>query len=183
MSDLWKSVIGFWTRFYGTRMVTIAAINGHAPAGGCLIALSCDYRIMAQGNYNIGFSAVKLGMYVPYWVHELMSRSCGRRTTEKSLQMGLLYKPDEALRIGLIDEVVHPSELLNAARKQMSNWLQVPDHARMMTKEMMRAPLLERIHSGQDREIARMTDYLRSDTVQRSIGAYIEKLKNKKLDT
>ena len=42
------------------------------------------------------------------------------------LPIGLLYKPDEALRIGLIDEVVHPSELLNAARKQMSNWLQVP---------------------------------------------------------
>ncbi len=135
---------------------------------------------MAQGNYNIGFSAVNLGLYVPSWVRELMSKSCGQRTTEKSFQMGLLYKPDRALRIGLVDEVVEPSELLNTARKQMSNWLQVPDHARVMTKEMLRAPLLERIRLERDREIASMTDHLRSETVQKSIGAYLERLKNKK---
>ncbi len=59
-SAFWRSLQDFWMRLFSTNLATVAAINGHSPAGGCLMALSCDYRVMAQGKFTIGLNEVQL---------------------------------------------------------------------------------------------------------------------------
>lgn len=59
-----------WLTLYMTPLATVASISGHCPAGGCLLALSCDARVMAEGKYTIGLNEAKLGLVPPAWVRE-----------------------------------------------------------------------------------------------------------------
>jgi enoyl-CoA hydratase/carnithine racemase len=52
---------------YGSPLATVAAIDGHAPAGGCLLSASCDERVMASGNFGIGLNETQLGIVAPFW--------------------------------------------------------------------------------------------------------------------
>ena len=60
VKQFWSALQDFWLKLYGSNKIFIAAINGHSPAGGCLIAMSCDYRIMAKGPYKIGLNETLL---------------------------------------------------------------------------------------------------------------------------
>ena len=64
-----------WLSLYTAPLPVIAAINGAAPAGGCLMAMSCDYRIMAQHpKFNIGLNETLLGIVAPTWFMDTMIR-------------------------------------------------------------------------------------------------------------
>jgi enoyl-CoA hydratase/carnithine racemase len=72
---------------YAHPLPVIAAINGHAPAGGCLLSMSCDYRIISSGPFKIGLNETQLGIAAPLWFAETMSAIVGQRQTEKLLQV------------------------------------------------------------------------------------------------
>ncbi|MBK7640026.1 MAG: enoyl-CoA hydratase/isomerase family protein [Bacteroidetes bacterium] len=55
----------------------VAAITGHSPAGGCIIGICCDYRVMAKGNYKIGLNEIPVGIIVPKGIMALYSRCIG----------------------------------------------------------------------------------------------------------
>lgn len=63
LRQFWLALQEFWIKLYGSNKIYIAAINGHSPAGGCLMAMSCDYRIMAKGVYKIGLNETLLGYF------------------------------------------------------------------------------------------------------------------------
>ncbi|TNN31070.1 Enoyl-CoA delta isomerase 1, mitochondrial [Liparis tanakae] len=66
--EFWRAVQEMWLKLYGSSMVTIAAINGSSPAGGCLMSMTCDYRIMADNpRYSIGLNETQLGIVAPFW--------------------------------------------------------------------------------------------------------------------
>uniref|UniRef100_A0A672G7P1 Enoyl-CoA delta isomerase 1, mitochondrial n=2 Tax=Salarias fasciatus TaxID=181472 RepID=A0A672G7P1_SALFA len=66
--EFWRAVQEMWLKLYSSKLVTIAAINGSSPAGGCLMAMTCDYRIMADNpRYGIGLNETQLGMVAPFW--------------------------------------------------------------------------------------------------------------------
>ena len=58
--QFWSALQDFWMKLYGSSKIFVAAINGHAPAGGCLMSISCDYRVMATGPYRIGLNETLL---------------------------------------------------------------------------------------------------------------------------
>jgi enoyl-CoA hydratase len=106
------------TRFLGTleRMVeaifhypgpVVAWINGHAIAGGCIVALACDHRLMtAQPKARIGLNEVPLGLRFPPKTWHLVERRVPSHAIERVVLEGGLYPPETALRLGLVDEVV-----------------------------------------------------------------------------
>lgn len=102
----------------------IAAINGHAPAAGTIFSLCCDYRVMAEGEYSIGLNEIALGVIVPDSFFQLYATCIGRQKATKYLLEGKLMRPNEALNIGLIDEVVKPEAVINTAVKQMQKYIQ-----------------------------------------------------------
>ncbi|XP_034046655.1 enoyl-CoA delta isomerase 1, mitochondrial isoform X2 [Thalassophryne amazonica] len=152
--EFWRAVQEMWLKLYGSNMITIAAINGSSPAGGCLMALSCDYRIMVENpRYSIGLNETQLGIVAPFWFKDTILNTIGHRKTEMALELGQLYSPSEALNIGLVDQLVPEDQLLTTATQTMTKWLAIPEHARQLTKSMMRKPTIDKLASNRDADI------------------------------
>lgn len=177
----WRAVQEFWLKLYASNMVTIAAINGSSPAGGCLMAMACDYRVMADDpKFSIGLNETKLGIVAPFWFKDTMTNTIGNRETEKALQLGYMYSPADALKVGLVDQLVSEDKVQTVASTVMSDWLAIPDHARHLTKSMMRKPTRDRLVTHRDADIASFVSFVTKDSIQKSLQVYLERLKQRK---
>lgn len=93
---------------------SIAAINGFALGGGCEVALACSMRL-ASRTAKLGQPEVKLGILTGYGGSQRLSRLCGKGVAHELCLTGEMISADEALRIGLVNHVYEPAELLPAA--------------------------------------------------------------------
>lgn len=93
---------------------SIAAINGFALGGGCELALSCTIRI-ASKNARLGQPEVKLGIIPGYGGSQRLARLCGKGMAHELILTGEMISADEAQRIGLVNHVVEPAELMSTA--------------------------------------------------------------------
>ncbi|KAI8494822.1 dodecenoyl-CoA isomerase [Branchiostoma belcheri] len=176
----WRALQDAWLNLYGSRLVTMAAIEGHSPAGGCLLAMSCDYRVMADGKFQIGLNETRLGIVAPFWFTDVMLCTIGHRETEKALQLGAMYSAQQALSIGLVDKVVPADQVMSTVQTELKSWLQIPDAARVITKTSMRKQVLDRLRSQKEKDAQFFADFILRESVQKSLGAYIASLQKKK---
>lgn len=168
-------------RFYLSNLVLVAAINGACPAGGCLLSLTCDYRVLADNpKYLMGLNETLLGIVAPFWFKDSIMNTIGHRATEQALQLGSLLPPAEALQVGMVDQVVPEDQLLSTALSVMAKWLAVPDHARQLTKSMIRQATADRLLKQRDADIQNFVSFISKDAIQKSLQTYLEKLKQKK---
>ncbi|KFP07919.1 hypothetical protein N300_06824, partial [Calypte anna] len=180
-AEFWRAVQEMWLRLYGSNMVTVAAVNGSSPAGGCLMALSCDYRIMGENpKFSIGLNEAQLGIVAPFWFKDTFVNVVGHRIAESSLQLGSLYPAPEALRLGLVDELVPEEKLQEKAAAVMAQWLALPDHARQLTKSMMRKAVLDRLAAHREEDVQNFISFISKESIQKSLRMYMEMLKKKK---
>jgi len=93
---------------------SIAAINGFALGGGCEVALACSMRL-ASKSAKLGQPEVKLGILTGYGGSQRLSRLCGKGVAHEICLTGEMISAEEALRIGLVNHVYEPAELLSAA--------------------------------------------------------------------
>jgi len=91
---------------------TIAAITGHAIAGGCVLALCCDYRFIAEGRKLMGLNEIKLGIPVPYPGDCILRHVVGTRNAREISGTGEFYRPEELLQIGMVDQVLSLKQVL-----------------------------------------------------------------------
>ncbi len=89
----------------------LASVNGYAIAGGCILALCCDYRLVASGKNLMGLNEVKLGVPVPWTATVILRELLGKRLTEQMLLSGRLYSPSQLLQNGIADELCNPEDL------------------------------------------------------------------------
>lgn len=94
--EFWVESNKFLARLYRSPLVTVAAIRGACPAGGCCMSLCCDLRIMADGPGHIGLNEVAIGISVPLFWARLMARVVGQATAERLCQFAALVGPQEA---------------------------------------------------------------------------------------
>ena len=71
---------------------------------------------------------LKKGIVAPFWFKDTLINTVGHRETEKALQLGTLYSGEHALKVGLIDELVAPADVITKAKEQMKIWLQIPSN-------------------------------------------------------
>lgn len=91
---------------------TIAAISGHAVAGGCILALCCDYRLIAEGRRLMGLNEIKLGVPVPYPGDRILQQIVGTPNAREIMSTGEFYLPEESLQKGMVDQVLRQDEVL-----------------------------------------------------------------------
>ncbi len=121
----------------------IAAITGHAPAGGCVIAICCDFRIMAEGDvFRIGLNEVPVGVMVPPHILELYGFWLGKGRAYQFLLEGKLHTTTEALNCGLVDKIVDLDRVLPAAEQKMQQLLTSDFDTLMGVKMNLRHPLI-----------------------------------------
>uniref|UniRef100_G1MHM9 Enoyl-CoA delta isomerase 1, mitochondrial n=3 Tax=Ailuropoda melanoleuca TaxID=9646 RepID=G1MHM9_AILME len=180
-AEYWKAVQELWLRVYLSSLVVISAINGVSPAGGCLLSLSCDYRVLANNpKYAIGLNETLLGIIAPFWFKDMLVNTIGHRAAERALQLGLLFPPADALQVGIVDQVVPEDQVQSTSRSVMAQWLAIPDHARQLTKNLVRKPTADRLLQQRDADIQNFVRFISRDSIQKSLHVYLEKLKEKK---
>jgi enoyl-CoA hydratase len=140
------------TRFLGTleRMVDglfnypgpiVAWINGHAIAGGCIVALACDHRLMtASPKARIGLNEVPLGLRFPPKTWRLVSHRVPAHSIERVVLEGGLYAPETALRLGLVDELIEGEAEARAYAERVAA---APRAAYVAAKQLLRDGVLD----------------------------------------
>ncbi|GAA4613619.1 enoyl-CoA hydratase/isomerase family protein [Actinoallomurus liliacearum] len=93
----------------------VAAVNGHAIAGGCVLAAACDRRIMASGTGRIGVPELRVGVPFPAPALEIMRFALGPVRARQVIFDGANHEPDAALALGLVDELTDPDALVDEA--------------------------------------------------------------------
>lgn len=154
---------------------TVAAINGAAIAGGCVLACACDRRLISP-EAQIGASEVRVGVPFPVAALEVMRYACGDRA-EDVLLGGRVYRGDEAIAHGLAHRVIG-DDLVGAAVAEAADLGGIPADAYRHTKVQLRAPALARMREGAlvDSEVRQLWG---ADRTQRRIAAYVESLKRR----
>jgi enoyl-CoA hydratase len=126
----------------------VAAVNGHAIAGGCILAAAADHRVMARGTGRIGIPELRVGVPFPIVPLEVM-RFAAARHLPAMVYGGATFSPDEALTHDLVDGIADPDGLLDAAIAVAEQLAALPPAVFALTKRAVRAPALERIRAGE----------------------------------
>jgi enoyl-CoA hydratase/carnithine racemase len=119
-----------------------AALAGHAPAGGCVLALCCDYRVMAEGPFRLGLNETQVGLVAPEGVQMLMRRIVGLHRAERLLVGGEMIESATAHAIGLVDELAGIDEVATRARLWLEALLQLPREPMLRTRAISRADVV-----------------------------------------
>jgi len=144
--DCWNSMVLELVKF---PKPLISAINGYSPAGGCVIAVTCDYRIMADDEkYVIGLNETAVGIVVPEYIFLLYQYWIGKNHAYQNLMDGKLLNPKEALECNLVNEICPVEAVLNRAESKMQSWLSKPDNILKNSKLNMRAQLIRELESA-----------------------------------
>ena len=98
-------------RLFTIEVPVVAALNGHAVAGGCLLAFACDYRLMTDGGHRIGLPELSVGLPFPAVGHEIVRFAVPGHRVQSLMYTGATLTPGEALAAGFLDEVVAPESL------------------------------------------------------------------------
>ena len=154
---------------------TVAAINGAAIAGGCVLACACDRRFITP-DAKIGASEVRVGVPFPVAALEVMRYTCGRHAEEVLLGGGV-YRGDDAVSRGLAHRVV-ANDVREAALAEASDLGGIAAEAYAHTKSQLRAPTVARIRAGGeiDREVSRIWN---ADQTRQRLADSMESLRRR----
>lgn len=137
----WASFFLLMKSMASSPIPIAAALTGHAPAGGCVLALFCDWRVMAEGNFKIGLNEVQVGLPIPAPIYGACAHVVGARLAERMCTTAALMSAEEAHRIGLVDELVPASMVVPRALAWCEKLLELPPTALRKTRSLARAPL------------------------------------------
>jgi len=126
----------------------VAAVNGHAIAGGCVIACAADHRVMGREPGRIGLPELLVGVPFPVVPLEIMRFALAPPHLQSLVYRGATFTADEALSRGLVDAVVDPDRVVEEAIAVAESLASIPPAAFALTKRQLREPVLERIHVG-----------------------------------
>lgn len=157
----------------------IAAINGHAIAGGCIIAAACDYRVMAEGNARIGVPELAVGVPFPTLPFEIVRARVQPTQFRDLVFTGRTVPPQEAIAVGLIDEIAPLDVLMTRAEHAAERLADIPPVTFALTKRTFTEPLLERVRGAASLN-ADVLEAWESSAVQSQMRAYVERTVGRK---
>ena len=152
----------------------VAAINGHAVAGGALLTLACDRRLMAMGDGRWGLTESQLGLVVPASMIEMARYSLPRTVLERLLYGGQAYPAFKAREMGVLDDLLEVDELLPRAGELIEDWTPVPE-AFAEIKSRLKAPTVQAMESARAADTAFVGRWFSPDVRQR-VGQAVERL-------
>jgi enoyl-CoA hydratase/carnithine racemase len=183
-----RAVMECWQAFFGaarllaeSRIPVVAAITGHAPAGGCVLALCCDYRVMARSNdparpFALGLNETQVGLVVPEGIQRLMRRVVGEYRAERLLIAGEMLTAERALEIGLIDELADLDHVVPRAVAWLEALLKLPHQPMLQTRAIARQPVVEAL-SPQSIQLETFVQQWWEPDTQAALQALVAKLK------
>ncbi len=171
-----------WSRFFDaaraiakSSVPVAAAITGHNPAGGCVLALCCDYRVMAEGAFRIGLNETQVALAVPDAIQYLMRRIIGAHRAERLIVAGAMIDAQQAHQIGLVDALAAQPEVTANAIAWLEKLNALPQGAMAKTRNIARADLIEALDAFGDTDLEAFVDGWYSDETQSVLRGLFEK--------
>lgn len=152
----------------------VAAVNGHAIAGGCILAAACDRRIMAAGHGRIGVPELAVGVPFPALPLQIMSSRLTDAALRDLVMTGRTVEVDEAIALGLVDEKCAADALLDRAVQVAGQFASIPAEAFALTKEAFTTLILDRAACLSDLNARVAHAWLQPHTYD-TIRAYLER--------
>lgn len=173
----WRDFFGVASRLARSPVPVAAAVDGHSPAGGAVLALFCDTRIMARGPFQIGLNEVQVGLPVPAAIQAILRRHVGARLAERMLVSGEMVDAERALAIGFVDQLCEPGTAEREAIDWCERLLALPRNAMLATRSEARADIAAIFADEGALELHAMTDAWFSAETQSTMHALVAKLK------
>ena len=181
MTDFWGAFFELLETVACSRLLVAAAITGHSPAGGAVICLMCDYRVMSRGDYRIGLNETRVGLIIPPVLQNAMARLVGPRVAEHMLVAGSLIDPEDAFKTGFVDalETGYDATVQHAVQ-WCEELLALPRHSMLGNRAYSRAHFKREFADYSDGNIKSFVDTWFSDETQQVMSALVAKLKSRK---
>lgn len=176
LRSFWTALQDLWLKLMTTRLATAAAIEGHSPAGGCLIALTCDERVMTSSKSTIGLNETRLGIVAPPWFIANFTACVGQRQADRMLQCGEMVLAGEALAVGLVDALAPADQVRTMAAAALDRYLSVNETARLLTKHAVRHHVVQSLASKRQQDTDNFVRLVTQPQVQKGLGVYLESL-------
>jgi 3,2-trans-enoyl-CoA isomerase len=179
-------VLAYWREFFGvcatlacSPVPLVAAITGHSPAGGAVLALFCDYRVMAEGPYRIGLNEVQVGLVVPEAIQLALRRVVGTYRAERLLVSGQMIDSTQALACGFVDELTGVDGVTTRALNWLGGLLALPSHAMLTTRALARADLAKAYADPDSLPLEDFVDAFYHPQTQAVLQQLVARLKSK----
>lgn len=167
-------------RVFEFQRPVVAAVNGHAIAGGCVCALQADTRIMVRGSAKIGLNEVALGVGLPAGVVETLRCQVPASSLLPVALEGKLFTSDDALKLGLVDEIVPAEDLLTRSLARAEQLAELPTLSFAHAKSQVRRPAADAVRAALAAgDSGRWVDIWLAPETQERIAAAVAKLGKK----
>ncbi len=180
-----QSMARFMTSFsvavwalYGLPKPVVAAVSGAAVAGGCILALTADQRVLRRGA-PIGLNEVKVGVPLPWSVSLLLRASVPPQALSRIALLGRNFSDDEALAVGLADEIADVEGFEGLCRSRLEEFADKDEHALATTKAWLRESTLALMMAHERERLPGFLDGWFSESTQERIRATVASLKAK----
>ena len=164
-----KKFCDFYAYLFLFPKPVIAALNGHTIAGSCIIALACDYRLMVSGKSKISMNEISFGASFLAGGVEMLKHCVGGKNTEKILYSGEMYSAEEAMELGLINQISTEQELLRDAEKVAHRFAMKDMAAFGSIKKLLRDPVNDIINEKEKDSIRLFIDIWYSEHTQQNL--------------
>jgi 3,2-trans-enoyl-CoA isomerase len=179
MTRFWESFFKLLECVACSKIPIAAAITGHSPAGGAVVCLFADYRVMADGEYKIGLNEVQVGLAVPEVLQKALGRLVGQHTAERMVVAGTLISPSEAFSIGLVDKLVQPDAVVDEALSWCRSHLALSPIAMRETRRIARKPVAGFFADADRLGLDDFIEHWFHDTTQAVLNELVASLKSR----
>ncbi|MBS0432229.1 MAG: enoyl-CoA hydratase/isomerase family protein [Proteobacteria bacterium] len=180
MRAFWGEFLGLCAALARSPIPLVAAVTGHSPAGGAVLALFCDFRVMAHGAYRIGLNEVQVGLTVPDVIRAALGRLLGAYRAERLLVEGAMLESEAALRAGFVDELADVDHVVTRALGWLEALLKLPRRAMLSTRALARADLGALFADAAALRVETLLEMWFAPEAQATLRAMVERLKAKK---
>jgi len=177
MADAWELFHRSMRTLAASPLPVVAAMTGHSPGGGTVLALFCDRRVAAAGPFRLGLNEVSVGIPLPGVILAALRRQVGPRHAERLAVTGALLDALAALEVGLVDEVAPEDEVVQRAVGWCRQLLELPPGAVAATRSEARADLVALFdHVDRAALEAELERCWYAEEAQRILTALVERL-------
>lgn len=184
------AIHAMWSDFYAlmralasSPIPVAAALTGHSPAGGAVLAMWCDRRIMAESAgerpFRIGLNEVRVGLGLPPVIFRGLAWIVGQRQASRMVTEGLMLSSAEAHRVGLVDELAPVEEVIERSIAWCQGILELPPKAMNFTRNLSRQGLFDQFNAD-EQEIEASTQMWFSSETQAAMKALVASLAARK---
>ncbi|MGO9078026.1 MAG: enoyl-CoA hydratase/isomerase family protein [Streptosporangiaceae bacterium] len=175
LDEMLAALSGVFLAVFSSPIPVVAAINGHAIAGGCILASACDYRIMNADRGRIGVTGLLAGIPFPAVATEVLRFAVGTQRLREVLYFGRTYRAEAALDLSLVDETAPGPDVLARATEVAAGLAGLAPEPLRVVRHQLRAPALEQIERGRAAD-EHVRAYWHSAAMREAVTAYASRV-------